>query len=496
SATSRGARRATGPLVHKFGGTSVADAARLRALAGLVARTAEGDGGRASVVVVSALAGVTDLLDDVADGRRPAAEALEALRARHAAVADDLGVEGGEREALDARLEAALAPLVEAAAAPGPPAPLGPATADRIRAVGEDLAVPLVVRALVDAGLDARPVDARAVIRTDGRHGRAAPVVPALEPLAARHLAPVLDAGAVAVMQGFVGATELGATTTLGRGGSDYTAALLGGALDAAEVLIWTDVDGMLSGDPAAVRSARLVPELGFEEAVELSYFGARVLHPKAAKHAAATGVPLTIRNSFDPDAPGTLVRQDRRGTGTFAAVAFKPDVVLMKVRAFPSAMAYGFLARVFEVLGRHRVPVDLVATSHSSTAFTVDVDEELGAVRDELSAFAEVEVVDGLATVTVVGQGMLREPGMDALVFWAVGRTPVHLISQASDVSMSFVVAEDDAPDLVRRLHLSLIELREARDALPDDPTRPDADARPQPVTAGGAAAPDEEGP
>jgi aspartate kinase len=152
----------------------------------------------------------------------------------------------------------------------------------------------------------------------------------------------------------------------------------------------------------------------------------------------------------------------DRRGVPDIAAVAYKPRVSLIKVRSHPTALQYGFLARVFEVLGRHQVPVDLVATSHSSTAFTIDQAEAIAELSAELSAFSDVEVTRGLATITVVGHGLLEEPGIDALVFWAVERTPVYLISQASDVSLSFLVADQDAAPLVRKLHMTLIELRD----------------------------------
>ena len=270
------------------------------------------------------------------------------------------------------------------------------------------------------------------------------------------------------MVQGFIGSEAGGSTTTLGRGGSDFTAALLGAALDASEVVIWTDVDGMYSGDPNLVRAAEVLPEVGFGEAVELAYFGARVVHPSAVKHAIARDVLLRIKNAFAPEREGTLIHFDRRATAAFAAVANKTDVALIEVRAFPTAMAYGFLAPVFAVLASHQVPVDLVATSHSSTAFTVDRDQELTEVRRALSVFSEVDVIEDVATVTVVGRGLLREPGLDALVFWAVEKTPVYLISQASDVSISFVVDEVEAPELVRKLHLSLIELRRTQESAP----------------------------
>jgi len=326
--------------------------------------------------------------------------------------------------------------------------------------LGEDLSARLATHALLAAGVPAQFVDTREIVRTDERFGRAHPENAEIARLAEVHLLPLLAQGIVPVIQGFVGATADGRTTTLGRGGSDYSAAILGAAIDADEVHIWTDVDGIMSGDPRAVDHPRILTEIGYEEAVELAYFGAKVVHPGAAKHAVALGVPLRIRNSFRPEARGTMILADRRGTAEIAAVAHKPGTVLFKVSSLPSALPYGFLARVFGVLARHALPVDLVATSHSSTAFTIDRKEELGTVVEELSEFADVEVYEGLATVTVVGHGLMEEPGTDELVFWEVRRTPVYLISQASDVSLSFLVGEESAADLVRRLHTALVEL------------------------------------
>ena len=446
----------SGILVSKFGGTSVADAARLRHVAALVAAEE-----RPTVVVVSALAGTTDLLVRLATGLREghAVDAeLAELEGRHRRVADDLAE--GDPAAV-APLYAGIARVVGALGALDPASLPPDELADRVRAAGEDLSAPLLAHAVRAAGRPARAVEARAVIRTDAAFGRAVPDEDALRELAALHLGPLLDQGVVPVVQGFVGAAADGRTTTLGRGGSDLTATLLGAALD-AEVDIWTDVDGILSGDPRSVDDPRVIDTLGFEEAVELAYFGAKVLHPGAAKHAVSRGLAVRIRNTFRPEGGGTLILRERRGPPRIAAVAFKPGVALIQVRSHPQAMPYGFLARVFEILARHRLPVDLVATSHTSTAFTLDATAEIAEVTRELEAFADVEAHTGLATLTVVGHGLLEEPGINGLIFWAVERTPVRLISQASDVSLSFVVREADAPALVRRLHLTLIELRE----------------------------------
>ncbi|HSR42207.1 MAG TPA: aspartate kinase [Longimicrobiales bacterium] len=475
------------PHVFKFGGTSLADAPRIRHVADLVAERSP-----PPVVVVSALVGVTDSLEELGEAADPHARrgVVDALRRRHRDALEALGPEGPDRTAVAASLDAVFDRLASSLAASGDPhedgrpdvsrssdGPLPPhgsdrspigshrsggsptaESTDRVLAAGEDLSARLMAYALRSAGRPAEVVDARLVVRTDARFGRALPDEEAIRTLARERLLPLLGGGVVPVVQGFVGATADGRTTTLGRGGSDFTAALLGAALGAERVHVWTDVDGILSGDPRAVQDARVLERIGFEEAVELSYFGARVLHPEAAKHAVARGVPLHIRNTFRPDGPGTLVLKERWGARGVAAVAFKPGVALIKVRSRPAALPYGFLARVFEVLARHRLPVDLVATSHSSTAFTLDEDEEIDAVSRELAEFSEVDVFRALATVTVVGRGLLAEPGVDGRVFREVGTTPIRLISQASDVSLSFMVDAEHAPDVVRRLHAALV--------------------------------------
>ncbi|MBT8336819.1 MAG: aspartate kinase [Gemmatimonadetes bacterium] len=465
-----------GPLVYKFGGSSLADADRIAHVAKLIAAAPS-----PPVVVVSAVAGVTDRLAELVLARTrgesaasgPLAAGLSSLRERHRTLARSLAA-GSDADPLlervDAIFDAVLSDLDGLDAGRGTGLDAGRGTgldggagADRIRALGEDLSVELVVHALHRLGREARAVDARTVVRTDGAFGSARPNVDAIAEAAESWLRPVVAHGEIAVMQGFVGADAQGRTTTLGRGGSDYTAALVGAALDARAVHIWTDVDGVLSGDPRAVEAPRTLERLGFQEAVELAHFGARVLHPGAAKYAVSRGVPVRIRSTFAPERAGTLVLDDRWGPPEIAAVAFKPGVALIQVRSHPSALPYGFLARVFGVLARHELPVDLVATSHTSTAFTLDADADVSGAARELGHFADVTVRTGLATVTVVGHGLLEEPGIGARVFQVVNRNRVHLVSQASNVSLSFVVDEDSAPELVRRLHRTLIGARPA---------------------------------
>lgn len=462
-------------MVFKFGGSSVADAGRLATVAELVRREAAASGAP-PVVVVSAMGDTTDRLTELLGSRAGSRDRLlAALADRHLRAFREVAVSGSGTDgalsdraagatlttALD-RVEAVRAGLIsilpDGPGTGGGSASDVAAVTDRVLAAGEDLSVQGMALALTAAGMTARVVDAREVIRTDDRFGFARPDEAAIRELARTRLLPPLEQGVVPILQGFVGGTQDGRTTTLGRGGSDLTASLLGAALDAT-VHIWTDVQGVLSADPGVVETPRTLDVVGFEEAVELAYFGARVLHPGAAKHAVSRQVPVRIRSTFQPEHRGTLILGDRWGGPEIAAVASKPRVALIKVRGRPTALPYGFLARVFEILARHRLPVDLVATSHTSTAFTVDESEEIGAVARELEEVAEVSVRTGLATVTVVGNGLLRQPGFDARVFGTVARTPIHLVSQASDVSLSLVVDASDAPGLVRRLHATLVD-------------------------------------
>lgn len=441
-------------IVYKFGGTSVGSADRIRGVVEVIRNAPH-----PPVVVVSALSGVTDALSGLLPSGSPPgqdgiARRLDGLRSRHLEVARALVPPGKALDRLEAALTGILAGVERALQGAGPDPRPDARTLDAVRAAGEDLSVQLVSAALVEGGLPGLPVDARRMVRTDRRFGAAIPLDEESYALSREILLPLLAEGGIPVLQGYVGATADGETTTLGRGGSDFTAALVGAAIDASEVSIWTDVDGIFSADPNQVPGARVLPEMGFEEAVELAWFGAKVIHPAAAKHAVARRVSLRIRNTLHPEAPGTLIRHDRRESPGVAAVAARSGVTLVKVRSRPMFMAAGFLARVFEVLARHRLPVDLVATSHTSTALTLDGSEDVGEVVEELRAFAEVEVLTGLATVSVVGRGLLVRPGIVSRVFTALGVTPVFLISQASDVSLSLVLDQAHARDVVTRLH------------------------------------------
>jgi len=435
-------------LVIKFGGTSVGFPSHCeQALAIVRARVAADP-----VVVVSALNGVTNQLVELCRARTGRDALLDTLAARHRQHACDLGLPAGTVDPL----------LGELAADPalGADAPLVKADRDRLLAFGERLAAALFAAALTARGLPARARHAgEAGLVTDDHFGEARPL-----PESAALLAEGLrDRAMLPVVTGFIGRTADGRTTTLGRGGSDYSAALIGAALGAQEIQVWTDTSGMLSADPRVVPEARPVPRMSFAEACELAYFGARVLHPKTLLPAMETGIPVRVQNTARPEDPGSLITDHAEPAAQgwrVKSIASKQGVTAVTIASTRMLLAHGFLARVFEVFGRHHVVVDLVTTSEVSISVTVDDTSRLAPVLAELEEIGRVEVRGDLAVVAVVGEGAPMQVGLAGHVFTLLGGVgvPVEMISQgASRVNLSFVVAQADAAKAVRLLHRGL---------------------------------------
>ena len=448
----------------KFGGTSVGTPERIRALADLVAARVSD----APLVVVSAFGGMTDALVDGAhlalardaSCSRMVAAALERHRAAVLAVVP----RGGEQEAALAHVENVIAELRALLSGVYNLGELTARSLDAISGMGERLSYEIVAAALRARGVSARGVDARGMIVTDDAFGKARPLLEETAARAEAALRPLLDAGMVPVLPGFIAATAGGVSTTLGRGGSDWSASLLGAALGAREIQIWTDVDGMMTVDPRVVAAARVLPAVTYEEAAELAYFGAKVLHPATIRPAVERGIPVRIMNSMRPQAAGTLIEQAAAARlGEPRAIAFKKGISVVLIAQPRMLMAYGFVARVFEVFDRHRTPVDLIATSEVSISLTVDDTARLPAVREELSALGDVQVLGGMAIVSVVGRGFVRHHGLAARIFQAIRDVNVVMISfGASDVNVSFVVAEADAERAVEALHREFFEAAE----------------------------------
>jgi len=464
------AREMSRTEVHKFGGTSVADAGRLREVS---ARCASESRSKRLVVVASAMSGVTDALEaicaDAAAGRRAEALAsIEALRSKHEAAAE-LVAPGAEGAALRAELRHHLGELVELIQSVAWLRELSPRARSTVLATGEKLSVRLLAEAMRREGCDALAVDADTFLDTDDHHGDASPLHGVTERTIRAALEPHLDGGRVPVVTGFCGRDPHGSTTLLGRGGSDYTATLIGGALEADEVVIWTDVNGVFSADPRVVPEARRIDQLNFREAAELSYYGAKVLHQRTIIPVATRRIPVRIRNSFAPDEPGTIV--DGRftpGSHPVKAISAIRGQALISVEGKGMAGVPGISARLFSALFEAGVSVTMISQSSSESSICLAV-SEADAVAAEIAlkrAFRsdvshgdvdEVLVRRGVGLVAAVGLGMAHTPGVARKIFTALGKRGINLLAIAqgsSELNISLAVDGTDVDDCVRAIH------------------------------------------
>ena len=438
--------------VLKFGGTSVADAAAIGRLVAIVA-------GRRGcrTVVVSALGGVTDRLLAIAGTATvdPAAARadLDAVLARHFDVAGALQ-NPAARQMIDAMLRGigqGAQRTIDAMTSAGVPSP---ALLDKLLACGELWSSRLVAAFLADAGVPSQWIDARHLVRTDDAHGHAVPDFAATERSVRRLVRPALALDRVVVVGGFIGSAPDGATTTLGRGGSDYTAALLGACLMADEIEIWTDVDGVLSADPRVVARARVLSALSYEDAETLATFGAKVLHPKTIEPAAARDIPVRVLNSWRPNQPGTRI-DGSGGDAGYAAVASRAGLALLELSARDRSGDGTFAARALQVLTEARVRVIVGEVHKDRVTVAVDSGFDLDALRLRVSGFADVSATRGLSAVCAVGGRLASDPRLVTSAFALLDDRRLHLVARPGGSSALAVVVDDrDVHDLVARLH------------------------------------------
>lgn len=454
-------------IVMKFGGTSVADRSAIERLIAIVraARQAaiqpEAADWRGPVVVVSALGGVTDRLLSVAadagSGNISAAsDTLRSLRDRHLEVAGILEA-SDERPAVEAFIHEQFNELERLAGALSVLRDVTPRWLDAIAATGELLSSRIVAAALTAHGLPAAWVDARQVMVTSDDHGAAVPLMKETAAAVSSVVDPVLAERRVPVVGGFVGANTAGVTTTLGRGGSDYSAAVIGACLGASEIQIWTDVDGMLTADPRVISDVQVVPHLSFGEASELAYFGAKVLHPATILPAVAQNIPVRILNSRRPnDSVGTLITRERPTSDRpVTAVASKKNVTVVDITSTRMLMAHGFLARIFQVFEQHRTSVDVVTTSEVSVSVTIDDTRRLPEISAALREVADVTREDRMAIISAVGDGLQRDPSFVCDLLQAVRGIPIRMVSQAAARrNVTLVLRESDLEPALVRIH------------------------------------------
>ena len=447
-------------LVQKFGGTSVGDPDAVRRLIEIARATRNRDG-RGPIVVVSALSGVTDALLAIAAeaGASRVDRALahvDQLRDRHVAMTQAL-LGDGRMAPLAAHVESEFDQLAAVVKALGVLREVSPGTLDVVAATGELLSSRIVAEALVHAGLPGQWVDARLAIITSDDYTRAVPLMRETTAALRAVVSPVIDAGRIPVLGGFVGATLQGHTATLGRGGSDYSAAIVGAGVGASEIQIWTDVDGMLTADPRIIPQPRLVPKLSFAEAAELAYFGAKVLHPSTIHPAVERNIPVRILNARKPDGTGTLITADAVSSDAnqLTAMAAKRGITVVDITSDRMLMAYGFLRRVFEVFERFQTAVDVVTTSEVSVSVTVDNRRHLDAIVEALSEFAAVVVEPEMALLCVVGDCLRSDPAIAARVVGVLEEVPLRMISQAaSRRNITVIMRQADLSHAMHRLH------------------------------------------
>jgi aspartate kinase len=442
----------------KFGGTSVADPDAINRLIGIV-RQQQAKTGSAPLVVVSALAKVTDSLVAIAemaeDGAADKAAAeVQKLLERHLSVAT--AVTSNSRARVLAEVKAEFSELNGLVHALSVLREVSPRSRDAVHAVGELVSSRIVAGAFADHGIPSAWVDARTVLITDAEHTGAAPDMMETCDRARERMAPLLAEDKVVVTGGFIGSTAAGVTSTLGRGGSDYSAAIFGSCLGVDEIQIWTDVDGMLTADPRIVPQPRLVPQLSFNEASELAYFGAKVLHPSTILPAVAKNIPVRILNSRRPDNPGTMITAEARtADGQLTALACKRDVTVIDITSTRMLMAHGFLRRLFEVFERFKTAVDVVTTSEVSVSVTVDDTRRLEAILDNLHNFAEASCEREMAIICAVGENLRTDPTLFGRAVTSLERIPLRLVSQAgSRRNVTFVLRDADVPHAMMRLH------------------------------------------
>jgi aspartate kinase len=450
----------TGPLVMKFGGTSMAGADAITNVVAIVAAAARER--HPVVVVVSAMGGITDqLLAACALARAGDVEALatkvDAVLARHTRVIEELfAADQLTASSLIAAMRAESDQLRAVLTSVAVLRELTPRGTDRVAAAGELMSSRIAAAALGQAGVPARWVDARKAIVTDDAHPAAAPLMKETRVSIAREIRPVIQNGQVAVLGGFVGATADGITTTLGRGGSDYSASVVGAALHASEIQIWTDVDGMLTADPRVVTNAQLVAQLSFDEASELAYFGAKVLHPSTIVPAVEDGIPVRILNTMRPAGRGSLITAGRSAAaGPLTALACKRNISVIDITSTRMLLAHGFLRRVFEVFEQHATSVDVVTTSEVSVSVTLDDDRRLEAIARDLEVFAEVQVDRGMSILSAVGDNLRGDAALAGRLIASLGGLPLRMVSQAASRRNITVVLHDrDLPAAMSRLH------------------------------------------
>lgn len=450
-------------IVIKFGGTSVGDAKRVANAIDIVAERRQ----QKPIVVVSALAGVTNELVAASEAARQGDgenvdRIIAAIRQRHEDVAVQLVqqkidfFEAFTRQ-LDKQIEQIHTILRGITL-------LGEVTArakDKVVSIGEKLSSVLFAYSMMMRAVPGEHVHSEDVVVTDDRFGEASPRMEETRDAAQRVLVPLVERNIIPVMGGFIGRTRDGATTTLGRGGSDYSAAIVGAAVGANEIQIWTDVDGMMTCDPRLIAGARVIERISYVEAAELAWFGAKVLHPKTITPAVDRNIPVRVLNTHNVTSAGTLItREGDASNNGPRAIAVKKGVTVLNMTSSKMLGAYGFLARLFAIFEQLEVSVDLITTSEVSVSVTIDEKHNLKQLVERIAPVADVEVLDNQSIVAVVGRNLMHDSEVGARIFDALRGIPISMFALGTTgLNLSIVVGETHADRAVKSIHHALFE-------------------------------------
>ena len=443
--------------VLKFGGTSMKDATAWQRVLSIIEKSGPG-----TVTVVSATSGTTNNLilsaETAKNGNLKAARELsEGIRTKHIDLIDAFFEEVQTSDGRDncvQHISNLINSLDNYLLGIHTLGELTPKSLDAVSSIGERLSSFLLAACAKASGMDAVWVDSADVMKTNSEFGNA---VPDMKQIFERALiiSHHINSGRYTIMGGFYGSDAQGVITTLGRGGSDYSASIIGLAVGAEAIEIWTDVSGMYTSDPRFIRHAFSIRELSFNEAAELAYFGAKVLHPATIQPAVEKNIPVYVKNTFEPDHPGTRIFSDAHSESPVRAIAFKKDITVITVISSRMLLAWGFLAKVFSIFEKHEVSVDLVTTSEVSISMTVDKKSNIDAVIKDLGEIGNVKVYQNQALISLVGKDLMSSRGIAALAFESLSAFPIRMISQgSSDINLSVVVENAQAIEAVQALH------------------------------------------
>ncbi len=444
-------------LVMKFGGTSVESAEAINRLVSIVSGRLE----RKPVLVVSALSKVTNTLYEITDliEKNQLEEALahlDGLKERHLGVLEGLVTTSSEHYApCAAMIESTIAELGEFLTILCKIGEISERSSARIYSTGEVLSSQIICAALNHNGIATALMDARQIIITDSNYTKGTPIVAEICERAPRVIEKAYQGNQAVITQGFLSATAAGITTVLGRGGSDYSASLIGMAVGAEEIEIWTDVDGIFSADPRRVSNSSYIEKISFEEASEMAQFGAKVLHPFTILPAIEKNIPVRVLNSKNPTHCGTIILQDSEISPSAKSVSFKENITVINIYSTSMINTFGFLSKVFEIFNRHHISVDLISTSEANISLTIEQGQDITSLMEELSTFSKVEIQRDKSQISVIGKGLIDIKGLCTKVFASLIDYKIYMISQgASAINLSFVVKREHLDDILNKLH------------------------------------------